>query len=795
MAIKVLRNDQGNCVQFGNSTNPVYWNACLRAVQDSTDPSLINIINDSRTDSSDSVIYEFYNIPYTEFVDGNEIAFTSVESAVEYINNSSKSSNNVNTVWLGADGYIDFSYNSTEEYIVTSYGDFFPINSVTAVKCFRGNISVVSSVGTKVYYTNGYQSNITINGEAVSSFRTEAIAQLNAHFTKQPYGNVIPDPVVFTSESSATMNYSNGVSGLDFSSLTDSSSYGLAWTSEVAETVGEGFEVLGFNNGGSYVIGVSTLTDAELSAYSSVSESDLSTIFYAGALYSSDQNAIKSYYGFAHDRMQDVGAAGDDLTISIDMDGKFRIQNQDGVNSVRGWVELPTDEYRLVIASVNPVSFTDVNYISSNSDTLVYHYFVESPDGVFNYPLFKTEAEANLVDSENGGSGTSTTRTFIDEPTNTTFYSPDTGYTSTGSSYPTSQPYARVSTDDDVNYIPSISAQSTTVVEGTSVSYAVVYSGTINSSSVTNLPSGMVYNSVSHTLSGTAPSAGTYTITVTVSNAFGSASEDITLTSEAGASFNSTKALSISGSYNHGSVMTSGTSHPFYSASDDFTVGFWFKSSVSSISSTKYILRGYSSNDAEVSIKLDSSERLVFEVERNGYGYLSYDVSSYLDNNWHLITWSFTAPATTSGSGYISSGVSGNWVGAAFDVRVDGTSLSHYNGYESGTYTVGNSAYDWGSSSVNELHWFNLADGFGYAPAGIMFDDIFVYGSALSSAQVTTAYNSGEPTDMESIDGTNLYWYWRMGDNTDTAHPTIVDTKGNNNFIMENMSATNIVNR
>ena len=34
-------------------------------------------------------------------------------------------------------------------------------------------------------------------------------------------------------------------------------------------------------------------------------------------------------------------------------------------------------------------------------------YYIESPDGVFHYPLFKTEAEANLVDTSESGSGSS----------------------------------------------------------------------------------------------------------------------------------------------------------------------------------------------------------------------------------------------------------------------------------------------------------------------------------------------------------------------------------------------------
>lgn len=51
-------------------------------------------------------------------------------------------------------------------------------------------------------------------------------------------------------------------------------------------------------------------------------------------------------------------------------------------------------------------------------------YFIESPDTNFNYPLFKTDTEANDYDLAEGGTGTNTTTTFIDDLTGTTWYKP-----------------------------------------------------------------------------------------------------------------------------------------------------------------------------------------------------------------------------------------------------------------------------------------------------------------------------------------------------------------------------------
>ena len=59
MAIRVVRNDAGNCVNFVGTSNPTYWNACLSAEINATNNNNINIINDVRTSTSEEVIYEF----------------------------------------------------------------------------------------------------------------------------------------------------------------------------------------------------------------------------------------------------------------------------------------------------------------------------------------------------------------------------------------------------------------------------------------------------------------------------------------------------------------------------------------------------------------------------------------------------------------------------------------------------------------------------------------------------------------------------------------------------------------
>ena len=96
----------------------------------------------------------------------------------------------------------------------------------------------------------------------------------------------------------------------------------------------------------------------------------------------------------------------------------------------------------------------------SSSVTLNYRFIYGVDTSVSNteyyyYPLFATEAEANYLDSQSGGSGTSHTHTFADDPTATTWYMPTTGGTHnatsppSGSEYTEITSYAYIDTDGD----------------------------------------------------------------------------------------------------------------------------------------------------------------------------------------------------------------------------------------------------------------------------------------------------------------------------------------------------------
>ena len=132
MAIRIKRNEQGNCITFEGSSNPVYWNSCLSGEVDATDTNSVNVINDVITAQQGTKEYEFYRIPYTEFEDKDGNAFNTAQEAADYI------TTNANVVGLGGDGIdmigtdVCFNLDDTSTSILMSTGHHFGVNSISA---------------------------------------------------------------------------------------------------------------------------------------------------------------------------------------------------------------------------------------------------------------------------------------------------------------------------------------------------------------------------------------------------------------------------------------------------------------------------------------------------------------------------------------------------------------------------------------------------------------------------------------------------------------------------------------
>jgi hypothetical protein len=171
-------------------------------------------------------------------------------------------------------------------------------------------------------------------------------------------------------------------------------------------------------------------------------------------------------------------------------------------------------------------------------------YYIESPDGSFYYPLFVTEAEANYIDSVEGGSGSSHTHTFIDDVYNggsNTWYMPDTSGVHAGSAAPQGGIFGNsinvvwneIPTGADSNYIPTFTDLTFTIAEGSAANLVYKPAGDTSTYNVTGVPTG--YADTGYAIVGTAETITdgidiVHTLNVTKANVFGSDTGTITLT-------------------------------------------------------------------------------------------------------------------------------------------------------------------------------------------------------------------------------------------------------------------------
>jgi len=181
MAIKIIRNEAGNCVTFQGSSNPVYWNSCLSGEVDATESQLINIKNDVRSIDEEETVYEFYRIPYTDFQDADGSSFSTPQECATYITAECNVLGSIGQQVASDSDSFDFFLEARDHTVIMSTGDYFPINTIHAV-LQSNTMSIVSIVGSKTYYSNINLSNVSIDGSALSGTDNNKINTLNALF-------------------------------------------------------------------------------------------------------------------------------------------------------------------------------------------------------------------------------------------------------------------------------------------------------------------------------------------------------------------------------------------------------------------------------------------------------------------------------------------------------------------------------------------------------------------------------------------------------------------------------------
>lgn len=572
MAIKISRNDAGNCINFIGSSNPTYWNAVLEGEVSERDTNLVNVINSVRTVESDNTVYEFFEIPYTEFADKQGNAFEDASECAQYITDNANVSGNQGSFIFSEVDTLDAVRDTTNTTVLFSNGDIFAVNSLQAIAADNGTITIRTVRGDKDVYSALRFYNTTVsNGTVVMQNLSTAVDRMNEVLSGAAIGSdggstageiaVAPESTnTFTVYGSRIVE--SGTAGYTSTAETGNfdTSNGI-YSNQLISEPGEYFEFEqtgGWSttgNGLTFGLFDDTMYDV------SVLNDDVAGNKVKAALrlrmnstpfiFADPEN---DYLKFNEAGFVNSPQAKTKFRVGLDADNRGYI-SQDVGNDIfelvgRTQLPLPTgNEFRLIAIFPLANELDDIRDFTTNlidsSPALTWHY-IESPDGVFHYPLFTDATQANYVDEEYGtaapGAGTSHQELFLDEqPSQNIWYMPDTYAFEDESSAPgplSGVVWNEILTGDDANYVPSsYGPASFTVDENTSVNFPIVPAGDADTYSVTNIPTGLLFNGTN--IVGTAPEVAgdnvtnpsdVFTITVVRGNDYGSSTGTLTVT-------------------------------------------------------------------------------------------------------------------------------------------------------------------------------------------------------------------------------------------------------------------------
>ena len=759
MAIRIERNEAGNCINFHGASNPTYWNACLSGEVDSNFPDTVNVINDIITAQTGVTEYEYFRVPFTEFTDADGNAFADAQVCADYITQKA------NVVGLSGEGIdltgetVCFSLDATSTSIMLDTGHAFGVNTIKAIPHSDGTVHIVSNDGADdiTHFHHLDAANTCVNGSAVSGGLNDVVNTLNELFTvgafasiviADPYSTMVAD--VNGIDAGYTLEGADAIDPIGDDIFTyDGVGYANYAGLKSVATIDQAGEYYTFDIRGEGTIGfglVHTQASFDAGLYSG-------NVNYANPANYAAVNSAHYGFQFSHwfhptpnGSWTNYGAnttysmragwsnfngtdeqadwlAGNPIKVrcGIDENGYISIETLRGgstwvVHARSGYPVPQGSSYHLGIksqsTSARVFSAPKVHLLEPEAPTMYFRY-IESPDGVFHYPLFATAEEAEYYDEiHNGltaGTGSSHTHTYNDDPTNTTWYMPEASHDPTSYTYSVAPSgtetfngnavtYTEVTSLTNSSFVPStFGASNITQEEGTNVNIQVTPAGASWTSSVTITPSGsgLVYDGYS-LVQGTLSDVGsdtTYTITVTRANSYGSSvgSMTVTATDVAPVQTNDTawtKALDFSGSSEHAKqvgtnsnympiamdglsataaapTVSGNTSGDFYSR--PFATVVVFKADGNN--SNQHIWNqgdGANSGDDNIYLKLDAQNQLQFNWGRVNAGSLNQmRVASGIQSN----TW-YGVYIAHDGTRLSSSNASAANLADAFDIRL-----------------------------------------------------------------------------------------------------------------------------
>ena len=495
---------------------------------------------------------------------------------------------------------INFHRDDTNTSVIMDHtGESYGVNTIKAVLEADGTISI-KAIGdngedliTSIQYDRVTVTGSTVSGGTVPS---NVVNALNALFTVNPIGVGSPAPTLPTLAGSVTtytlQEGSTPVTGspthLYTTGADTNTGHGARlWTNETIDASGEYFDVKITGNG-RFILGLVDNNDATLVAeLSNDSGNGHNGLTWGNAIYDygsysapwttygrgglglsygpgwsfSGNDPMMRYNTQVQDNIDNMDA--NLYRVGLDNNGYIYVAYYDVgrtnsfIVTARTSVTTPASDYALVVKlwsnNTTIVEAPTRSAIDDAAPSMNFRY-IESPDGVFHYPVFATAEEAEYYDEiHNGlgaGNGSHHTHVYADDPTSATWYMPESSHDPTSYSYsyaPSAETfdgnnvtYTEITSLTNADLVPTqYSDYSLTVDEGGAVNLQITPQEATWTTTVTGLPAGLAYDALSGAITGSAPAvtgdnvanpSDEYTVTVTRTNSYGSSSGTLTLT-------------------------------------------------------------------------------------------------------------------------------------------------------------------------------------------------------------------------------------------------------------------------
>ena len=562
MAIRIARNDAGNCINFFGSSNPTYWNAVLEGEINEDNPNNINVVNTVRTLEQEGIVYEFFNLPFTDFVDKDENTFENASECAQYITENANVSGTSGTFIFNQTDTLDAQREATNTTVLFSNGDIFAVNALHASESDNGTIKIETVVGSKEIYLNLRYYNVSVNGGAVSfNSLSAAVDRLNEVLSGQAVGSetgTAASGATTESASGSFVVYGDRITnvGNTYTSTRETGNFDTSNGMVSVETISEPGEYFQFAQSTNWDSAGTGFTFG-LFDETTYDQSDLEVDVAGNAVKNilrlrvKNTNFIFSDPDSTYGKINESGFS-DDLSsrltyrLGLDSDGRAYIGYIDTNSNlvivgrtekaIATGTELKLNVIMPLANELDGIGAFTVNTLET-APALTWHY-IESPDGSFYYPLFNSTEQANYVDEEYGtaadDAGVNHQHLFVDEqPSQNIWYMPTSYMFHDQSSAPAAIAgvvWNEITTGDDANYIPAPYASNTqTVDELSSMNLPIRPAGDASTYNVTGIPTGLAFDG--QYLVGNAPEvlldnvtnpSDTYTISITKANDYGS---------------------------------------------------------------------------------------------------------------------------------------------------------------------------------------------------------------------------------------------------------------------------------